>query len=83
MKTILAGVLAIALAGCFTHKELEAEMVRAEIIRIDTIQRYTQNIPTRQKQLTWRDSDNIEYVTYVPMYAYYIVGSSMTMLKPR
>ena len=83
MKTLLAGVIFLALAGCYTHRELEAEMVRAEVIRIDTVERYRLNIPTKQKQITWRDSDNLEYVTYVPMYAYYAVGTSMTMLKPR
>jgi len=83
MKTILAAAIALSAAGCFSHRELQAEMVRAEVIRIDTIERYLQNIPTRQKQILWRDSDNIEYVTYVPMYSYFIVGSTMTMLKPR
>ena len=83
MKTLLAGVLLLTLAGCYTNRELEADMVRAEVIRIDTIQRYHHNIATKQKQITWRDSDNLEYVTYVPMYAYYAIGSSMTMLKPR
>ena len=58
-------------------------MVRAEVIRIDTIERYLHNVPTKQKQITWRDSDNLEYVTIVPMYAFYSVGTSMTMLKPR
>jgi hypothetical protein len=83
MKTLLAGALLLTLAGCYTNRELEAEMVRAEVIRIDTIERYHLNVPTKQKQITWRDSDNLEYVTYVPMYAYFIVGSSMTMLRPR
>ena len=83
MKTILAGALLLAIAGCYSNKELQADMVRAEVIRIDTIERYLHNVPTKQKQITWRDSDNLEYVTIVPMYAFYSVGTSMTMLKPR
>ena len=83
MKTLLAGVMLLALVGCYTNRELEADMVRAEVIRIDTIQRYHLNIPTKQKQITWRDSDNLEYITFVPMHAYYAIGSTMTMLRPR
>jgi hypothetical protein len=83
MKTLLAGIIGLMLAGCYTHRELEAEMVRAEVIRIDTVQRYAHSVPTTQKQLTWRDSDNLEFITYVPMYMYFSVGTSMTMLKTK
>lgn len=80
---MLAGVIMLGLAGCYTQRDLEAEMVRAELIRIDTVQRYLHNIATPQKQLTWRDSDNLQFITYVPMHMYFAVGTSMTMLKTR
>jgi hypothetical protein len=83
MKTIVAGILILSAAGCYSHRELQAEMVRAEIIRIDTVKRYLDNVPLQQKLITWRDSDNVEYVTYVPMYTFYAVGNSITMLKPK
>ncbi|HYC39239.1 MAG TPA: hypothetical protein VEB63_02030 [Chitinophagaceae bacterium] len=82
MKTMmLAGVLAAALmCGCYSEKELQVEMIQAELIRIDTINRST---PVQKQQLTWRDKWNLEYVTFVPMDEVYIVGTKMTMLRNR
>jgi hypothetical protein len=83
MKTILGIILLIAVTGCSTSRELQAEMVRAELVKIDTVQRHSPHYLQQQLQLTWRDSYDIEYVTYVPVYEKYILGSSITMLKTR
>ena len=82
MKTILAGfVLAVTLlCGCYSQKELQVEMVKAELIRIDTVNRYT---PMQMQQLTFRDEFYLEYITFVPMQESYVVGTKMTMLRNR
>jgi hypothetical protein len=81
MKTLLLGLAVVAAGGCYSSRELQAEMVRTELIRIDTINRYS-TIPQKQL-LTWRDSYNLEYTTIVPMEETYIVGTKMIMLRPR
>ncbi len=83
MKTILVVLAVMLAAGCYTQKELQAEIIRAELIKIDTIQRYNLNIIQKQQQLTWRDSYNIEYVTFAPLHENYLVGTRMVVLKPR
>jgi hypothetical protein len=57
MKTILAIATVIALYSCLGPHELQAEMVNAELIKIDTAFRYT-NDP--QQMLTWRDDNHID-----------------------
>ena len=81
MKTILAGLIIILVfAGCF-RRELQADMVYAELIKVDTINR---NIPNFQKQqLTWRDDYNLEYTSYIPLGTTYLVGTKMLMLRPK
>jgi len=82
MKTMLAGcaLAVVFLCGCYSQKELQVEMIRAELIRIDTVHRATS---IEQQQLTWRDEWNMEYVSFVPMQEKYLVGTRMTMLRNR
>ena len=83
MKTILvgvAGVVAAALIGCSSEKELQVEMVSAELIKIDTIFRQS---PLPQQLLTWRDQDHIQYVSFVPITQSYNLGTVMTVLRQR
>jgi hypothetical protein len=80
MKTLLAGVALVVIAGCYTSKEMQVEIVKAELIRIDTINRYS-NI---QKQvLTWKDEFNMEYVSFAEMNQVYVLGTKIPMLKTR
>jgi hypothetical protein len=83
MKTILAilGAIAlvIALIGCRTQKEIQVEMVQAELVKIDTIVRQFHE----QKLFTWRDKDNILYVSFMPMNYNYPIGSSMVVFRAR
>jgi hypothetical protein len=82
MKTLLTGMfLCTAVCGCNTYKELQAEMIKAELIKIDTINRYSND--ARKQQLTWRDEYNLEYVSVVPMHETYVVGTKLLMLRPR
>jgi hypothetical protein len=80
MKTILSVAALVALFSCVSRRELQAEMVNAEVVKIDTVFRYTNN---PQQLLTWRDENNIEYLTYASLYTKYSVGSRMMVLVKR
>ena len=80
MKTILVIAIVLGLYSCFDPHELQAEMVSAELIRIDTAFRYT-NDP--QQMLTWRDENHIDYVTYAPLRNNFLLGSRMIVLVKR
>jgi hypothetical protein len=79
MKTIFTALVITCLVGCYTSKEIEVEMVQAELVRIDTITRH----PDNQKMLTWRDQDDIDYISYAAMYEYYAVGTRMMVMRRR
>ena len=80
MKTILLVAIVIALFSCSAPKELQAEMVNAQLVKIDTVFRYAD---TPKQLLTWRDDNRIDYVTYVPLNNYFTVGSRMVVLVKR
>ena len=82
MKTTLVAVALLALIGCTnSFREIQqADMVKAQVVKIDTIWRY----PERVKQLTWKDTDEIKYITYVSIYnELYAIGSSMYVMRKR
>lgn len=79
MKTILAALSFVAVTGCASTKEIQVEMVQAELIKIDTVFRQ----PYGKKQLTWRDKDNIEYKSFVSMDQTYPLGISMIVMRTR
>ncbi|HKZ65053.1 MAG TPA: hypothetical protein VJ111_01790 [Chitinophagaceae bacterium] len=79
MKTILAAMCFLAVIGCNTGKEIQVEMVQAELIRIDTLFRQSNN----RKLLTWRDQNNIEYISFVSMNHTYPLGISMIVMRAR
>ena len=81
MKTILVamGFAAACAIGCGVEKDIQVEMVRAELIKIDTVFRS----PNTKQLLTWKDGDNVHYVSYESMDRYFIVGTSMLIMKQR
>lgn len=79
MKTILVVIAFMAITGCATEKEIQVEMVQAELIKIDTVFRN----PNERKQLTWRDQDNIQYISFIPMNQTYLLGVSMVVMRTR
>lgn len=79
MKTILAALGIAALSGCGSQKEIQVEMVSAKLVKIDTIYRQ----PHDQKLFVWRDKNNIEYISFMPMDYSYPIGSSMIVLRAR
>jgi hypothetical protein len=68
------------LNSCTGSQELQAEMVSAQLIKIDTAFRYESN---PQQMLTWRDENNIEYITYAPLANSFSLGSKMVVLVKR
>lgn len=79
MKTILMAVVIMAAVGCTSSKPIQMEMVRAQLVKIDTVFRQ-QN---EKKLLTWRDQDNIEYVTFAAMSQTYPLGVSVLVMRAR
>jgi hypothetical protein len=81
MKSLLLATLAVVIySGCRTSRELNVEMVDAQLIKVDTV---FQGSGNERQQLTWRDVDNIEYVSLVAMSGRYPVGMTMTVLRRR
>ena len=79
MKTILVALSCVAAIGCSSTKEIQVEMVRAELIKIDTVFRQ----PNEKKQLTWRDQDNIEYISFTAMDQTYPIGIHMVVMRTK
>ncbi|HEU4472294.1 MAG TPA: hypothetical protein VFR58_14475 [Flavisolibacter sp.] len=81
MKAAIPFVItAAALVGCITERSVQVSMVDVELVKIDTVQRYPSE---DQKILTWRGFDNIQYVTYEPIYSAYTIGSKMKVMIRR
>jgi hypothetical protein len=79
MKTIIVAMIIIAVLGCGAGKEIQVEFVKAKLIRIDTVQRFTEY----EKVLTWQDTDNIRYTCYLPMKKQVTVGMEMLVMRRR
>jgi hypothetical protein len=80
MKTIIAIATVILLYRCSGPRELEAEMISAQLIKIDTAFRYAKD---PEQKLTWRDDNHVDYITYAPLNNYFLVGSKMIVLVKR
>ena len=80
MKTILVVAAVVAICSCTGPKELQAEMVNAQLIKIDTVFRYA-NDP--KQVLLWRDDKQVSYITYASMNNSFLLGSRMVVLVKR
>ncbi|HET9279524.1 MAG TPA: hypothetical protein VFN95_15115 [Flavitalea sp.] len=80
MKTIIVlALIIISVFGCRTGKDIQVEFVMAKLIKIDTVQRFTEY----EKVLTWEDTDNIRYRCYLPMKKKVAVGMEMLVMRRR
>ena len=79
MKTIIVAMIIIAVLGCSPGKDIQVEFVNDKLIKIDTVQRFT----TYEKVLTWQDTDNIRYISYLPMKRHVAVGMEMIVMRRR
>jgi hypothetical protein len=77
MKTAITLMLCAVLFSCTVDREIQADIVDVQLIKIDTIQRYPN---MKQKLLTWRANTNVAYVTYEPMSSGFTIGSKMKMM---
>ena len=78
MKKLFVIAFAAAFASCAgTREGIQADLVDAELVRIDTVERYVNKY---QQLLTWKTSDHTEYVSYVPMGRKYVIGTRMAVL---
>ena len=50
MKALLPLLSLFAMAGCYAEKQIEADVVNVELVKIDTLYRY----PTAQQALIWK-----------------------------
>ena len=80
MKKALPFFLAAVIASCGSERAIQMDIADAELIKIDTVQRYPN---TAEKILTWRTDDNIDYVTFVPISSHYTLGSKMKIMVKR
>jgi len=77
MKTLLLAMAAVMFCSCTVDREIEANIMSVELVRIDTIQRYPNY---QQKLLTWNSENNIRYITYEPMSSAFTLGSKMKVM---
>jgi hypothetical protein len=82
MKTLLVAIAfaGAAAAGCTSTRDIQVEMVNAQLVKIDTVYRQSTQ---EQQQLTWRDRNNVEYTSYVSMNQHYPIGMTMVVLRQR
>ena len=60
MILLLGATLAYS---CATEKEIQSDIIDVQLVKIETVQRYPD---LEQKLLTWRDRNNIDYITFEP-----------------
>jgi hypothetical protein len=83
MKHVIPSVafllVTFAFTRCTPSRELQAEFVSAELVRIDTVER----VNGQQLFLTWRCSNNITYVTQASTKSKFQLGNQMAMMVKR
>jgi hypothetical protein len=77
MKRFLPLTVLAFLAVCNTEREIQADVMNANLVKIDVVTRYPN---LKQKMLTWRAADNVLYVTFEPMSTDLLVGASRSVM---
>jgi hypothetical protein len=80
MKTVLCLMGLGIFFACGTAREIEVDFVNAELVKIDTVFRYPNNY---QQVLTWKSTNNVQYVSYASLDNPYAVGSKMLVMVKR
>jgi hypothetical protein len=80
MKILVLMLSGTLLYACTTEKEVQVDVIDVKLIKIETVQRYPN---VRKKLLTWRDTNNIDYVTYEPVTVNYPLGTYMKVMVRR
>lgn len=79
MKKFAGIALVVLLCGCYAERPLQVDMLGAELVKIDTIYRYT----GREQALVWKCSNKVEYISYEPIHRRYRVGTRMVVMVRR
>jgi hypothetical protein len=74
MILLLGSTLAYS---CATEKEFQMDVIDVKLVKVETVNRYPYAV---QKLLTWRDANNIDYITFEPMNTNYPLGSLMKVM---
>ena len=77
---LASAFLAACIISCTGQREIQMDMTDVQLVKIDTIQRYPYS---SEKILTWRDENNIDYVTFVPVEMYYPLGARIKVMLKR
>jgi len=80
MKKIFPFFLFATIIGCNAGKEVQMSMADVQLVKIDTVKRYPYS---SEKLLTWQDNNRVNYVTFVPVEAYYALGTRMRVMMRR
>jgi hypothetical protein len=81
MKTILVAMSLLTAVGCANLRQAQqVDIVEAKVVKIDTVTRR----PDPLKLITWKDQDDIEYISYTELYdRTFQVGSVMYVMRKR
>lgn len=79
MRKLAVLIIPVLMGSCKAGKEIQVEMVSVELIKIDTIYRY----PAQEQILVWKCSNNVEYVSYVPLNRAHYLGERMAVMVKR
>ncbi|GEO11084.1 hypothetical protein [Segetibacter aerophilus] len=74
MKKLITPAIALiatGLLGCGASREIQADFVSAQVIKVDTVYRY----PRPEKVLTWQCQNKVTFFSFVPMSSTYAVGT--------
>ncbi|MFL5740960.1 MAG: hypothetical protein ACJ75B_12130 [Flavisolibacter sp.] len=77
MKFILALILSLGAFSCTSEKEIQANIVNVQLVRIDTVSRFPNAL---QKLLIWRSEQNIDYITFEPLNSQFRLGTRMKVM---
>jgi hypothetical protein len=77
MKAIILLLGSTFAYSCATQKEFQMDVIDVKLVKVETVNRYPY---AEQKLLTWRDANNIDYVTFEPMNTNYPLGSLMKVM---
>jgi hypothetical protein len=79
-QKILVGAFAcFSIAGCYIDKDIQVEIVNAQLVKVDTIYRNDEG----HKLLTWLASDRTTYYSFENLENFIPVGTSMRVLVKR
>lgn len=80
MKVLLTLVFACFLFSCAPQSVVQADLVNATLVEVQTRQRYEKG---KQKMLTWKTDNNLTIVTFAHKDEHYPLGTRMKVMVPR